>query len=64
VIRSLHRTWGKGFAAAIVLLAATGASLAAEADSVAPERVLQVVSGDWNGDGTDDRALLVISELA
>lgn len=47
-----------------LLLAGLAPALAAAPESVRPDRVLSVVTADWNGDGSMDRALLVQGEDA
>lgn len=45
------------FFAALLLTAAP--ALAAPPESIAPQTVISALTGDWNGDGSQDRAVLI-----
>ncbi len=44
---------------AAVLLLIAAPAVAAAPESVAPQRVISALTGDWNGDGHQDRAVLI-----
>ncbi len=48
---------------ALLLFVSSGASPACSDELIRPEQVLSVVTADWNGDGSFDRAVLIASNL-